>query len=168
MVCWSNSPVLLFPNDLMWLLPTEVRAERSHFVFLPWRAGGSPHSPLAKWYVSVFSICARPGFRSFSPAVLGVAIWDRNTNSLYGLYPVHEAGQGEKKLGTDAIFWPPLFSSSSVDTGPKVSCFNKNSKLTTSYILPTISFTSLTLKSLGMVIIIYRLCIRKLRLRDVR
>ena len=104
----------------------------------------------------------------FHPAVLGAAIWDRNTNSLYSLYPVHEAGQGEKKLGTDAIFWPPLFSSSCVDTGPKASCFNKNSKLTSSYILPTISFTSLALKSLGMVIIIYRLSIRKLRLRDVR
>ena len=100
-------------------------------------------------------------FRFFSPAVPDAAIWDRNSNSLYGLYPVHEAREGEKKLGTDAILRSPTFSSSYVNTVPKSSCFNKNSKLTTSYILPAISFTSLTLKSLGMVIIIYRLCIRK-------
>ena len=51
-----NSPVELFPNDLMWLLPIKVWAERSHFVFL-----------LAKLYVSVFSLFARHHFRSFSP-----------------------------------------------------------------------------------------------------
>lgn len=38
-------------------------------MFLPWRAGGLPDSPLAKLYVSIFSLRAHPHFRSVSPAV---------------------------------------------------------------------------------------------------
>ena len=38
-------------------------------MFLPWRAGGLPDSPLAKLYVSIFSLRAHPRFRSISPAV---------------------------------------------------------------------------------------------------
>ena len=70
MVRWSNSPV--FPNDLMWLLPIKVQAERSHFVFLLWRAGGLPDSPIAKLYVFLF-ITPCPHFRSFSPTMLDTA-----------------------------------------------------------------------------------------------
>ena len=61
-------------NDLMWPLPIKVQAERKHFVFLPWRAGGPPDSLLAKLYVSVFSLGAHPCFRSFSPTVLDAGI----------------------------------------------------------------------------------------------
>ena len=70
MVRWSNSPV--FPNDLMWLLPIKVQAERSHFVFLLWRTGGPPDSPIAKLYVCLF-ITPCPRFRSFSPTMLDTA-----------------------------------------------------------------------------------------------
>ena len=60
----------------MWLLPIKVQAERSHFVLLPWRAGGPPDSSFAKLYVSVFSLRAHPCFRSFSPVVLDVALYN--------------------------------------------------------------------------------------------
>ena len=54
----------------MGLLPIKVQAERSHSVFLPWRR---PVTPDAESYASVFSLCTRPRFRSFSPAVLDMA-----------------------------------------------------------------------------------------------
>ena len=60
-------------NDLMWLLPIKMRAEKSHFVFLPWRAGGPPDSQLAKLYMSLFSLRTRPCFSSLFPAVLDSA-----------------------------------------------------------------------------------------------
>ena len=60
-------------KDLMWLLPIKVQAERSHFVFMPWPAGGPPDSPLAKLHVSVFSFRSRPLIRSSSvPDVAGI------------------------------------------------------------------------------------------------
>ena len=69
----------------MWLLPVKVLAERSHFGFLPWIAGGPPDSPLAKLYMCLsFHYVLTPAplpprFRSLLPTVLDVALlgcWD--------------------------------------------------------------------------------------------
>ena len=56
-----------------------MHAERNHFVFLQWRTGGPSVSPLAKLYVSLFSLLTCPPFRSFLPAVLDAS--DRNQRS---------------------------------------------------------------------------------------
>ena len=78
-------PRIAISYDLMWLLAIKVRAERSHFVFLPWRAGGPSDSPLAKLYMRLSfhymltSAPPPPRFRSLLPAVLDVALlgyWD--------------------------------------------------------------------------------------------
>ena len=70
--CANQNPQYSYSLMISWLLPIKVWAERSHFVFLSWRAEGSPDSPLAKLYVSVFSLHACR-IRSFSPAVLDAA-----------------------------------------------------------------------------------------------
>ena len=78
-------PRIAISYDLMWLLAIKVQAERSHFVFLPWRAGGPSDSPLAKLYMRLSfhymltSAPPPPRFRSLLPAVLDVALlgyWD--------------------------------------------------------------------------------------------
>ena len=72
----------------MWLLPIKVQAEKSHFVFLPWPAGGIPDSPLAKLHVSVFSFHACPVFRSSAvPDAAGIdgdlANWPKTRGNVH-------------------------------------------------------------------------------------
>ena len=51
----------------MWLLPVKGQGEWSRFVFLPWKAGEPPVSPLAKLYVSVHEALARVSGLSHPP-----------------------------------------------------------------------------------------------------
>ena len=73
----------------MWLLPIKVRAERRHFVFLPWGAGGPPDSLLAQLCVWLF-IMRRPPFQDFLTRCAGRGRWRPNRDLKLGRIPPRE------------------------------------------------------------------------------